>query len=162
MHSSSNLSRVKHEFRSDVKVDYGPLESQFANRMNNIFFAASDCSPDVDFSWFWRWVDEHCAHAGVQENNCACDSYNGRFCVVDEYGCGAGSIDVCPYELCRSGAVTYMLGILEALLNVNIAIIIVHVGQVLLNGLFLCYVRHNSLFENLHRSGRIKANSSNH
>jgi len=77
MHSSSNLSRVKHEFRSDVKVDYGPLESQFANRMNSIFFAASDCSPDVDFLWFWRWVDEHCAHAGVQEINCACDSYNG-------------------------------------------------------------------------------------
>ena len=41
-------------------------------------------------------------------------------CAVDEHGCGAGSLDVCPYELCRLGALSYILGFLKALFILNI------------------------------------------
>lgn len=129
--------------------------------MNTLFFAASNCaSKDVDYAWFWKWINDNCADVGVQEIYCACESYNENLCNVDEQGCGADSIDFCPYELCRSGALSYLLELLEALFFLNIVIIIVHFIQVLLNGLLICYLQHDSIFMILLGNGHMKEHYS--
>lgn len=161
MHSKSDLRHAKHLLGSGIEVSYGSLETQFANRMNAAFFAASDCvSTDVDYTWFWNWIDDNCANVGVQEMYCACESYNENLCTVDEHGCGAGSLDVCPYELCRLGALSYILGFLKALFILNIVITIVHFSQVLLNGSLVCYMQHDSMYEILVGNGYMKGYDS--
>jgi len=124
MQSMSNLRHAEHKVGIGGEVQYGPLETQFSKSMNAIYFAASDCSlEDKEYSWFWNWIQDKCVDSGLQKMNCECGSQNGNsLCVVDKQGCGAGRSDVCPYDLCRLGAISYLSGVLGTLSYLGIGI----------------------------------------
>lgn len=154
---AAHLTQAQYSLmRGYAGVSYGVQEALFAESFNLIFFAASECSPEADtYSWVWRWIEEHCPVEGIQKFNCGCGSENIGTCEAEIYGCSSGHVDVCPYELCRLGAVSFLATWVEYFVYICMATCAVHALKIFLGICLVCYNNSESVTNILRRNGNL-------
>jgi hypothetical protein len=95
-----------------LSVSFSNVESTIAKVFNYLFaHAVRDCN--VDSSWFWLWVDEHCP-SNMHHNRCSqCPSYLLSYCSADILVCQQSNdlynnSNACAYTICREGALKFL------------------------------------------------------
>ena len=89
-------------------IPLGTYERILSNQFNIFYWGASqECNNK--YAMFWSWVNSNC-NDGVSSTNCKkCNDYSVQLCQVDYETCTSISSSSCPYTLCRSNVIKYIV-----------------------------------------------------
>lgn len=137
-------------------VPYDSLETSVADRFNQFFFSATTTCTDPKFIFFWSWVDDHCEGVITQESCMGCGDYSITMCTADEELCfGQGDISKCPYDLCRSGVLEYLILYLRPAGTYMLAFTAFQFTLMFFNCLLICFTEKDTLQTVLIKTGTI-------
>lgn len=107
-----SLKSARSSLSTNTVLDYDAFENALAARFNTFFFGAASVCNDINFVWFWDFVNNKCP-ASVNQAHCqACNQYTITMCSAFSQLCYKDSSAfqyACPYVTCRSQMLTYVI-----------------------------------------------------
>jgi len=138
---TESLVAVKDELSSAAKnetVAYVDIEESLSKKFNDYYF---DTVTDSQSGMYWAFVDDNCpSSSGMGSDDCNDVTYAST--CPDEDKCYAdddGPNDNCPYDMCRSAAVTRFLGIVTPIGEYGIFVCIFETALMILTCCLICF-----------------------
>uniref|UniRef100_A0A7S1TZE2 Tetraspanin n=1 Tax=Phaeomonas parva TaxID=124430 RepID=A0A7S1TZE2_9STRA len=148
--------------QNDDSLTYDSLEENFATEYNRIYYEAT-CDAG-SYTAFWGFINDNCP-SNMWESECAagcstcastCGNYFSTTTCPNEAEC-VDDLDStnlsCPYVLCRSELVDWLLERLVPLLDVMIFCTVVLSINIVFNLLLICYSKRDSQVMMLAKTG---------
>jgi hypothetical protein len=117
-------------------IAYDDFEVEVSKKFNEFFFGVVDTCQQLNLVFFWDFVLENCPDS-IDESHCsACTSNWLTTCAAHENSCtadydvtvvGGGSESVphqtCPYEICRTGIISFVIEQMDIILIISAALV---------------------------------------
>mgnify|MGYP003385431247 FL=1 len=128
---STSLESTLSSINEGTFIEYDDFEVEVSKKFNEFFFGVIATCEQLNLLWFWDFVAENCPSSIGEDNCAACTSNWMTTCTAHENSCfadydvtaeGGGSATVphqtCPYEICRAGIISFIIGAMDQFLIV--------------------------------------------
>lgn len=165
---STSLAATKSAINAGTFIPYDNFELGVSKKFNKFFFGVKATCNQLNLIWFWTFVANNCP-SSIDESHCSACTVNWiTSCSAYEPAC-YGDYDVtvvgggdpsrphatCPYEICRSGIITFIIDRMDTFLII-IACLLGLFGMLsILSTMLLCFHERDSNEVFLEKAGAV-------